>query len=187
LIHPQSKHIIFISSAAAYLDIPSEYGERKKTLEKVYQGFCSDRGIKLTILRIFNTFGPYQKIGIQGSLIANIFKSHLLSKPIPISNLESKRDFFFAPILGPILEHVAVNSLEGIYDVASGNLYSIGGLIRLIENEVIHSPLIKSDVNHSSATFSRAGRGPLVDRFGNFNFISALKETYSSIKEAFLV
>lgn len=130
-------HLIVLSSAVVYANPDSEYGQRKQTMEKFYTAYCEDRGIQLTILRLFNTFGPYQIPYRQGSLVGNIMYNALDGKQTQINDREATRDFLYSGDIPKFVEYVIVNNMKGVYDIGSGALTSIGELITLLEEKII--------------------------------------------------
>jgi nucleoside-diphosphate-sugar epimerase len=130
-------HLIVFSSAVVYANPDSEYGQRKQAMEKLYTAYCEDRGIQLTILRLFNTFGPYQIPYRQGSLVGNIMYNALDGKQTQINDREATRDFLYSGDIPKFVEYVIVNNMKGVYDIGSGALTSIRELITLLEGKII--------------------------------------------------
>ncbi|MDR2781998.1 MAG: NAD(P)-dependent oxidoreductase [Holosporaceae bacterium] len=122
-------HIILFSSAVVYANPTSIYGLRKSALEKIYTDHCK----KLTILRLFNTYGKYQIPYRQGSLVANILYNHINNIPIEINNMDIRRDFIFAEDIGRYVEFVITSQLYGTYDLATGKMHSLGELCNAVQ------------------------------------------------------
>lgn len=126
-------HLIIFSSAVVYANPDSEYGKRKLILEEIFKNYCQKNKIDLTILRLFNIFGPYQLPGKQGSLIANIFNNYLNGEIIKIKDLKVSRDLIFSGDMAKLVKCIIKNKTCGRYDLASGRTASIRKVINLIE------------------------------------------------------
>lgn len=129
---PSGSRLILLSSAVVYANPQSEYGIRKTKLEAFYKKYCQEKDINLTILRLFNVYGYYQIPFRQGSLIANILYNYINGIPTKINNLQIKRDFIFASDVAKTIERVIENKIVGTYDLATGKMYSIGEIIKII-------------------------------------------------------
>ncbi len=137
----ENNHLIVFSSAAVYANPDSDYGKRKLKLEKIYSDYCKNNGIKLTIFRLFNVFGPYQIPNRQGSLAANTLVNYLNGKTVAINDKKAKRDFIFSPDIGKFIRYVIKNSVTGKFDLATNEMVTIEALIKKIETNVIKNKL----------------------------------------------
>jgi nucleoside-diphosphate-sugar epimerase len=151
-INPNA-HVILFSSAVIYANPSSEYAKRKLFLEQIYLKNFK----KLTILRLFNAYGKYQIPYRQGSLVANIFYNHINEIPIQINDMNAERDFIFAGDVAEYLRFVILNSLYGVYDLASGKMRSLKELCDLVQ-EVISSPLNILELKKSDVSCPSAGK-----------------------------
>ena len=167
----QPAHIILFSSAAVYAAPDAAYGHRKAALEKFYQDYCARSGIALTILRVFNTFGPYQTPGRPGALIANLLNDYCAGRTTNITDAQSERDFIAATDLGHFVAHVIIHKKYDTYDVGSGMLTSIAGLIEIIENDVLRDKLKITAHGKNDGVTSPAAK----DDFGGAVSVTPLK------------
>lgn len=133
----QKNHLIIFSSAVVYANPDSEYGQRKLKLEKIYSEYCKKNKIKLTIFRLFNTYGLYQIPNRQGSLIANLLMNYLNNKTTEINDKLAQRDFIFSQDIGKFIHYAIKNSTVGTFDLATNNLISIEKIIKILEKKVI--------------------------------------------------
>ena len=138
----KSNHLIIFSSAVVYANPNSEYGKRKLKLEKIYQDYCIKNNITLTILRLFNAYGPYQIPNRQGSLIANILFNYLNNNEIVINDTMVKRDFIYSGDIAKFINYAIKNKSNGIIDLATGRLTKIKELLYIIKNEIIGKDLL---------------------------------------------
>jgi len=147
------QHIILFSSAAIYANPDSEYGQRKQLLEKFYTEYCNERGIRLTIFRLFNTFGPYQVPYRQGSLVSNLIYNYLNRKSTEINDMEAKRDFIYSRDIAKFVTYAITNKLQGTLDIGSGRLTRIKDLISLLEEKVFkdHIDIVDKGIKENMA------------------------------------
>ncbi len=134
-------HLVLFSSSVIYANPDSEYGVRKKILEDFYTHYCARKGIPLTILRLFNTFGPYQLPYRKGSLVGNLIYNYLTHRVTEITNMEIERDFIYSQDIAKFVEYVLLHKLEGVFDVGSGKLTSVKNLVSLLENSVLQDKI----------------------------------------------
>lgn len=130
-------HLIVFSSAVVYANPESEYGQRKRILEKFYSEYCQQNGIVLTVLRLFNAFGSYQIPYRQGSLVGNLIFDALNGKETEINDPESMRDFLYAGDIPKFVEWAIQSESVGVHDIGSGALTSIGELITLLDTKAL--------------------------------------------------
>lgn len=136
-----NNHLIVFSSAVVYANPNSDYGKRKLVLEKIYTDYCQKNSIPLTIIRLFNIYGPYQIPNKQGSLVANIICNHLNEARTEINDLDARRDFFFSQDLGKFIYNIIKNKITGTIDLGTNHLTSIRKLISLLEKSIIKKKL----------------------------------------------
>ena len=172
----KAKHIIVFSSAVVYADPNSDYGHRKRSLERVYQEYCAVQNIKLTIFRLFNVFGAYQLPFRQGSLIANLVFNHLRGQTSEIRDIQASRDFLFAGDIAQFIQLAIDQSIVGTHDIASYQPRKIGEIISLLEGQVFQEELkIKNLYDRETRISPEAKK-----TFGNASFtpiVSALEKT----------
>lgn len=129
-------HLIVFSSAVVYANPDSEYGQRKRKLERLYAERAEKLGLQFTILRPFNLFGPFQLPYHPGSLVANLLYNVLTGTVTEINDMETRRDFMYAGDLGKFVERVLSEKKTGTYDVGSGSLVRVRDLITRLEAAV---------------------------------------------------
>lgn len=178
-------HLIIFSSAVVYVNPNSEYGQRKKNLEKFYQDYCEQHGIYLTIFRPFNLFGPFQLPYRQGSLVANLIYNFLTGKATEINDMEAKRDFVYAPDIVKFIEYVLFQHKNGIFDIGSGKLTRVRDVINHLNQTVFQKPIsiidrqVRESIPEQPATQVLSTITPMVD------FDEGLKQTFVFYKKYF--
>lgn len=170
-------HFIYFSSVAVYAKPKSEYAQRKLMLEQLYTKTYGKKH-KTTILRLSNTFGPYQLPYRRGSLVANLFMDFLSNKHTPIQDLKARRDFIFSRDVAILVEKVIERGFVGTDDIASNKLTSIQDLITLIEKNVIESKLLIEDKHLVEEIFIQPGRSMLADEVTLSPPSLSLRETF---------
>lgn len=170
-------HLVLFSSAALYVNPDSEYGRRKQLLEKFYTEYCSERGIRLTIFRLFNTFGPYQIPYRQGSLVGNLMYNHLNRKSTEINDMETKRDFIYSEDIAKFVAYAIINKLQGALDIGSGRLTRIRDLISLLEEKVFkdHMNIVDKGVKEDMA--EQPAKGDLLESINMVSLEDGLVKT----------
>lgn len=136
---PENSHLILFSSAVIYADLESAYAKRKIRLENLYENYCKNNNIKLTIFRLFNIYGKFQMPYKQGSLIANVLFNYYSSLPIEINDMMTKRDFIYAGDMAKFVRWVMENKFYGKTDLATGKLVSIGELLDICKNKIFRN------------------------------------------------
>lgn len=176
-------HLVIMSSAAVYASSTSNYGKRKKALEKIYADYCGKNGIKLTVFRLFNTYGRYQVPNRKGSLIANILTNYLNKKTTEINDMAAKRDFIFSSDAGKFIRYAIENSFAGIIDLASNKLVSIDKIIKIIENDVIKNKLKLTYKNIKENIICPAAKNRLLKKITITPLNNGLKKTLAFYKK----
>lgn len=176
---PSGAHLIVFSSAVVYANPSSEYGMRKAALETFYVAYCQANDINLTIVRLFNIFGPYQIPFKQGSLVANLMYNQLVNAPTEINDMSAARDFIYSKDLVKIISKIIHEKHLGTLDVASGNMITIEHLINTLESNVIHEELQITDKKITETLV--CPEADLTDfmKSSQTDFVSALQQTYS--------
>ena len=110
------------------------YSISKKTAENYIKYYQKYYGIKASIIRIGNVYGPYQpKIGEVG--VINIFIKNLIKKkPLTIYGTgNQKRDFIFIEDVVDFL--IFIEKKIGTYNLASGKSYTINNLAQILSKK----------------------------------------------------
>ncbi len=133
------KQVIFFSTANVYLSPDSKYARAKLLIEDIYRKYCQKKHIGLSILRLFNIFGPYQlpyakgtKKYKRGSLVAKIIYSYFAKEPIEINDLNAQRDFIYSLDMAKCIQVIIERKLFGIDDLATNKMITIGELLSKI-------------------------------------------------------
>ncbi len=116
----------------APLVVNNPYGLSKKLAEEACWFFSDSFGIHVTILRLFNVYGPWQP---EHFLIPSIIRQVNAGQVIRVKDLEPKRDYVYVKdVAQAILK--AVDCQEGfrIFNIGSGASHSVEELIRIIQS-----------------------------------------------------
>lgn len=148
---------LFLSSSAVYglqNTIPiseesstnpiSSYGVYKLTIEKYIHLYRYNHGLNCNILRLSNPYGPGQKLygrqGFIGLVIGKILKSEII-------NIRGDggliRDFIYIDDVINALLQISITETRGcIYNIGSGNGYSLNNIINEVKNLINFDVLI---------------------------------------------
>ena len=175
--------LILFSSAVVYANPESDYGRRKTLLEEFYRNYCGEKGISLTIFRLFNVYGKYQLPYRQGSLVANIFYNYLKGKRTEINDLGAERDFMYASDVARFVGYAIENNAPGLIDLGTGKPVKIGEMIRLIENKVIRSKIEISYRENKENIFCPVAKNKLLNEVPPVSLEEGLRETFGFYKD----
>jgi len=137
-------HVIYASSAAVYGEpeyVPidekhptnpiSPYGVSKLTGEKYALAYLREQGVKTTVLRIFNTYGPRQPRYVIFDLVEKLRKNSTRLEVIGTG--KQIRDYCYVSDTVNAFILATEKEKEGeIFNVAGGNAISIKSLTELI-------------------------------------------------------
>ena len=108
------------------------YGLSKKFSEEACKFYADFYGIKTTILRPFNVYGPEQP---EKFLIPTIISQARNGKVIVVKDLKPKRDYVYLEDLVDAIIKVIDTPLDfDIFNIGSGVSYSVEELINIIQN-----------------------------------------------------
>jgi UDP-glucose 4-epimerase len=168
--------IIYPSSAAVYgnpqfLPITEEhpvmpmsfYGISKHTPEHYFQVYAETYGLRYSVLRFANVYGPRQDSSGEGGVVA-IFADRLLqSEPIRIfGDGEQTRDFVFVKDVAQAITQAMTHGDNQIYNIGSGQKVSINSLLHELQilagsnTEPEFLPARPGDIRHSLFDISKA-------------------------------
>ena len=173
------ERFIYVSSCAVYgepeyLPIDEEhparpvspYAESKLEAERLCREFQKAYGLKTTIVRPFNVYGPRMKGGRYGGVIARFIERLRLNKPpIIYGDGTQTRDFVHVwDIVNALMLTLNNQKAMGeIFNVASGAATSIGQLAKLVMElsgvdglKPLYQPARSGDIKHSYADISKA-------------------------------
>lgn len=142
----------------------SPYGGSKIAAENMVLSYYNTYKLPTTVVRPFNTYGPFQKTGGEGGVVAIFIKNSILGIPISIYGTgEQTRDFLYVKDCADFVVQAGYNSsVNGaIVNAGTGRDISISELSRLISkdrvpiNYVKHihpqSEILKLKCNYSKA------------------------------------
>lgn len=176
-------HLIVFSSAVVYANPNSEYGRRKRKIEKFYQEYCEKQNIPLTIFRPFNSYGPFQVPYRQGSLAGNLIYNYLNQKSTEINDMDACRDFIYSQDIAKFVEYAIMSKLRGTFDIGSGKLTRIKSLISLLERKIFkdHIDIVYRGVKENIA--EQQAKGDLLDSINMVGFEDGLVKTAAFYKD----
>lgn len=168
-------HLLFSSSANVYdryaalpikedskLNPLSPYGVTKMAIESYCNYISQFYGIKITIFRYFNVFGPRQLIRKREGVISNIISSIAKNKSIIIfGDGNQTRDFVYVEDIANANYLAAEKKTNGIFNIGRGNGTSINEIIAINEKiwgkkvKVIYKKSI-NEIEHSIADTVKA-------------------------------
>jgi UDP-glucose 4-epimerase len=168
--------LVYLSSAAVYgdpLELPiseehptrpqSPYGLSKLQGEEILRNFTVVYGLKHTILRLFNVYGPGQNPSYAG-VITSFLEKALGGEPLIIyGDGEQTRDFIYVDDVARVVEFFIAEDVfdNEVYNVGSGKPVTIKELAKIIiklvgrELPIIHAPPRPGDIRHSVANVSK--------------------------------
>lgn len=108
------------------------YGLSKRLVEEACQ-FYSDNfdNSDITILRIFNIYGPGQP---ENFLVPSIIRQVDIGKAIQVKDLEPKRDYvYIGDVAQAMLKAIYCQGRFNIFNIGTGSSHSVEELIRIIQ------------------------------------------------------
>lgn len=126
-------------SESAPLHANNPYSLSKKLAEEACKFYSDSFGVRITVFRPFNVYGPGQS---ELFLIPSIIRQTSLANAIRVKDLEPKRDYVFIDdLVGAIIKAVSFNQEFRVFNIGTGVSYSVAELIELIQ-EIKGSNLI---------------------------------------------
>lgn len=141
------KQIILISSINVYgenLEKPSKetdelhpktnYGLVKMITERIYEHFSHIYDINVTVLRLAGIYGPTKKSGFLNQIIQSVFDKKIT--PVCYNKGNQQRDILFIDDATDFIQNAINYESNGfnIFNISSGNRYSVNDLVSKIEN-----------------------------------------------------
>ncbi|MGG3926634.1 NAD-dependent epimerase/dehydratase family protein [Metabacillus fastidiosus] len=193
--------IIYASSCAVYGDtddisIPEEhpinplsfYGASKYTAEEYIRLFHKLFGLRFTILRYANVFGPRQTSKGEGGVVAIFFDQLINNKqPAIFGNGEQTRDFIYVKDVARANVLALTNGDNNVFNISRNektsinNLYKMMQLIAKIDKEPLYMPQRPGDILYSRLNNIKADK--LLKWKSKLNLKDQLKETFEYYKE----
>lgn len=143
----------------------SPYAESKLRAEELCMKFHEDYGLKTTILRLFNVYGPRMRGGQYGGVIMSFFERLMIGEPPVIyGDGGQSRDFVHVldVVSAAMLAFRSDRAVGEVFNVGSGVAVSIADLASLVMElfgvrgvEPIYMPARIGDVRHSCADIGK--------------------------------
>lgn len=170
------KQIIFSSSAAVYgnpIHLPikeshplkplSPYAASKIAAENYLKTYSSLHGIKTTILRIFNAYGPRQTLNQYSGVITIFINNALKGKPLKIfGDGNQVRDFIYIEDVVEAFKLALEANRTATYNIATGKPTKIITLAKTVKqltqakSKIIYTKPRKGDIRYSYADITKA-------------------------------
>jgi len=171
------KRFIYASTCAVYgnpvklpisedhpLNPLSPYAASKLSAENYCRAFSKSYGLKTTIFRFFNVYGPRKNINSYSGVIIEFIKRIKSDKPpIIFGSGEQTRDFIFIDDAVEFVIRSVENDIEGVFNVGSGESTSINNLSELLLKimrkehlKPIHTSPRPGEIKNSQADISKA-------------------------------
>lgn len=194
------KKIIYPASAAIFgepeylpvdeahpLNMMSGYGVTKHTVEHYLKVYSSLYGIKYTIFRYANVYGPRQDSTGEGGVVA-IFCENLIqgNQPVIFGDGEQTRDFVYVKDVAEANMLALEDGDNEIFNVCTNSAVSVNKLLSTMNTvggtrfKAVYKPSREGDIRHSYMTY-----GKIKDVLGwapNYSLKEGLKETFDYYK-----
>lgn len=138
------KDIIFTSTSAVYenndefpftedMEVKPtlNYSLSKKLAEEICHSYIENHGMNVTILRLFNVFGPRQDIYRKSPPLINYIVKEIMNGRAPVlhSNGEQRRDYISVDKVCEVIVRLLERGLKvGTYNVCSGETFSVNDI-----------------------------------------------------------
>lgn len=136
----------------------SYYGAHKYLAER----YVELSGLSYATARLANVYGPGQRAGLEGGVVAIFLEKLLAGDHVTINGTgEQTRDFVYAPDVADSILAMLDSRLDGTWNVATGESTSILELLRLLRNQtgsnsgVSHAPPRPGDVSSSRLLYAK--------------------------------
>ena len=170
------KQIIFSSSAAVYgspIHLPikeshplkplSPYAASKIAAENYLKTYSNLYGIKTTILRIFNAYGPRQTLNQYSGVITIFINNALKGKPLKIfGDGNQVRDFIYIEDVVEAFKLALEANRTATYNIATGKPTKIIALAKTVKqltqtkSKITYTKPRKGDIRYSYADITKA-------------------------------
>ena len=155
--HNQIKRYFYTASSSCYglpntyptsenqiIDCQYPYALTKYLGEQYVFAYSKYYDLEVTSLRLFNVYGPRSRTnGTYGAVFGVFLAQKINKKPYTIVGDGSQtRDFtYVTDVVSAFLTCLKNSTSVGkIYNVGSGNTYSINKLVEILEGEIVHIP-----------------------------------------------
>ena len=129
-------HLIFISSSAVYMNSleRNNYAISKVKIENLLLDYHNALFYPLTIVRLFNSYGPGQSLNF---VIPQIINSLLNKERLVIRQPKSKRDFVYIDDFSELISLCTLNDTAPyIFNLKTGNEITIEDLVKMISEKI---------------------------------------------------
>ena len=134
-------HLVFISSSAAGGDLSNPYASSKAMGETLCSTYHKAYGVKTSVARLFNVYGPYQRqVGAYSTVIGRFIEQYRTKRPLTVTGDGSKRrDFVHVADVVNGLIKIAEHSdgASNVYDLGFGKNYSILEVAKMFQSDKI--------------------------------------------------
>lgn len=114
------------------LDAQSPYGASKVAADRLCKSYIDSYGMKIVILRNFNTFGPYQNDDSYGGVIARFTKAALNGENLNIfGSGRQERDYMWVD--DAVDAYIKLINQSGVYNAGSGDTIKVNRIAELIK------------------------------------------------------
>lgn len=116
----------------ARLVAPNPYALSKKLSEEVCKFYADEYGVKVTIFRPFNVYGPGQSSRF---LIPSILGQAASGIRIRVGDLRPRRDYIFVEdLVDAVIKAIRSASAYNVFNLGTGTSYSVSELIALVQD-----------------------------------------------------
>lgn len=192
----QVRHLIFASSANVYqnqkksplseesrLEPLSPYGITKLAIESYCHYLEQAWGLKCTIFRYFNVYGPRQRLTKNAGIIPILINRGLKGKPVVIfGDGQQTRDFTYVEDIAQANFLAVKKRKSGLFNVGTGRGITINKLIAVIENLIGKKIKVRRVKPYQETKCSLAGNSKIKKTLGwqpETNLVEGLKKTIS--------
>lgn len=133
----------FPTSESAEIRTGYPYALTKYLGELLARHWASVYKLPIISLRLFNVYGPRSRTsGTYGAVFGVFLAQKLANKPFTVvGDGKQTRDFtFVTDVVSAFLAAAESDVKEGVFNVGSGNTYSINTLVKLLEGKVTYIP-----------------------------------------------
>lgn len=139
------------------------YTFSKIMAEESCKFYAKSYGVKVSVLRPFNVYGPGQN---DSFLIPSITRQIMDGRPVHVNDLYPKRDYVYVQdIVDAIFKSISLDEKFNVINIGTGNSYSVKEVIDVIQralqtNAVVHSSNERrpGEVMDTQADISKAKR-----------------------------
>lgn len=115
------------------------YGLSKQMSELAIAYYQKRYGIQPTVVRLFNTYGPYETNPHLLPHLLSVLKTG--SRTVPLGNLQPKRDYIYVEDVAEGLYRLGMcEKALGVYNLGTGVEYSVQEVVNLL-SELLNEPI----------------------------------------------